>query len=303
MLKQFRRNMKGSVLAFALGAILSVSLLGIAPTQAFAAEEATVHTDSSITLTAEQTDFSISLVIEHPNPFAGVETAVQCGAGVDITEVTYSVASSQAGPTDARGLTWFALFSGGNKLSGSVVATLHATYTGSENTSVVIDHSAFYTREGTAFETLNLPLRQEVVIKREGANNTPPPLEPPNNGNNNGNNNNSAGTPGSGNPRSGALVSYTPPTNSGGNGSSSSSDAAQANTDTNADTSDSSTLSSDQTPLSAADNANNIPSGDAQQSNVILSSLLFIALAAVAVLGFLLIAKSRKRRDEQQEER
>jgi hypothetical protein len=329
-----KRRVRGALLALALA--LSVGLLGVAVpglpgsggTQAFAATEASVRAESSITLATEQTEFTIPLTIEHPESFAGVETAIQCGEGVDITEVTYSIASSQAGPTDARGLTWFALFSGGNNFSGSVVATVHATYAGSENTSVVIDHSAFYTKEGTAFKTLNLPLRQEVVIKREGAGNTAPPLDPPDEGNNgdNGNNNNNGSSnngggnntgntggsynPGSGNPPSGALISYTPPTNNagGGSGGSGAIDTSTSNGSTNnsnnanSSTNNSSTLAPGQTPLSVADNANNISGGNAQPTNIVLSSLLFVALAAVAVLGFLLIAKARRKQDEQQQQ-
>ncbi|MDR2587252.1 MAG: hypothetical protein LBC23_03195 [Coriobacteriales bacterium] len=320
---------KRRVLGALLALVLSVGLLGVAVpglpggggTQAFAVTEASVRTESSITLTAEQTEFVIPLTIEHPEPFAGVETAIQCGEGVNITEVTYSINSSQAGPTDARGFTWFALFSGGNNFSGSVIATVHATYAGSENTSVVIDHSSFYTKEGAVFKTLNLPLRQEVVIEREGADNTAPPLEPPDeggdsgngngsNGNGSNNGNNSSGsnngnadyTPGAGNPPSGALISYNPPTSSAGNDSGGTSNTNNAANNNDANTADNpTTLTPEQTPLAAPNGANNIPGSNTQQT-IVLSSLLFIALAAVAVLGFLLIAKTRRKQDEQQKE-
>jgi hypothetical protein len=212
------------------------------------------------------------------------------------------------------------LFSGSNAFSGTVVATVHATYAGSENTSVVIDHSAFYTKEGSAFKTLNLPLRQEVVIEREGASNNPEPLDPPDDsgsddegdgggdgsggGTDGGDNSGSGGiggTPGAGNPPSGALVSYTPPTSSTGtsgtgtNSGTSTNDATGGSSSQQEDASDeTSTLSDEQTPLT-----DTIPGSSTQQGDGLLLSLVVIALTLAVVLGFFLVARKRGRDDSQ----
>jgi hypothetical protein len=175
------------VVALLLSCTASVSF-------AEAGDNATVDAASRVTLTATQTDFTLPLSIDHADAFAGVELAVQCGDGVTIKSVDYSKDISHAGPTGARGLVWFTTFAGSNEFSGNLTATLHVNYEGDSNTSMVIDHAAFHTVDGSAFRTENVPLRKTVEIIREGSDYTPPPLEPPNTGN----------PPGAGNPPSGA---------------------------------------------------------------------------------------------------
>ncbi|MDR2106804.1 MAG: hypothetical protein LBP24_05295, partial [Coriobacteriales bacterium] len=298
----------------ALSGALPTPLPGGTPTLAFAASEALVHAEDSITLSPEQTEFTIPLTIEHPSAFAGVEVAVQCGEGVDISAVTYDVSSSQAGPVDARGLTWFAVFSGSNRFSGTMTATINATYAGDTNASIVIDHASFYAKDGSVFTTDNLALRKTITINRQGANNTPEPLEPPRNnetgsapaGGGNGTGSGTApgggapggGNPGGGNPPSGALVAYAPPTNSTAGGAAGAAAGGVAGSTGNATAGtpaagaagaaqnsvgggggDATTsLSSGETPLTAGD-SNSIPAGSSQQTNSALLSIAVICLA------------------------
>jgi hypothetical protein len=300
-------------------------------TLAFAAESAAVRTVDAITLAEGQTEFSFSLTIEHPSPFAGAEMAIQCGDGVEITSVTYSPSVSQAGPKDARGFTWFGFFSGDNNFAGTVTATIYATYSGSENTSLVVDHASFYSKTGGSFSTQNLALRKSIALNRQGADNPPPPLDPPDTGGDNpgGDSPNNPGTPstpgdpgspntpGSGNPPSGALVTYTPPTNgaanagaaggtgAGGTGTGTgagaddpSTNAASASGDGQTDPNNpSTTLPSGQTPLSAPDSTNNIPEDGARHMDRTLLNLAVILLTAAAVLGFLVLVKNRRKQN------
>jgi hypothetical protein len=176
--------------------VVVATLLSFTTVASFADTGGSVAVDSAskVTLTAAQTDYTLPLSIDHADAFAGVELAVQCGEGVTITSVDYSKNISHAGPTEARGLVWFATFSGDNEFAGKLTATVHVNYEGSANTSIVIDHAAFHTIDGSAFRTENVPLRKTVEIVREGDAHTPPPLDPPDTGN----------PPGAGNPPSGA---------------------------------------------------------------------------------------------------
>ncbi|MDR1291967.1 MAG: hypothetical protein LBJ91_01020 [Clostridiales Family XIII bacterium] len=198
-LKVLRNNNNGARRSALVIPVACAVLLSCTAFTSFAETGAGVAVDSAskVTLSATQTDFTLPLSIDHADAFAGVELAVQCGDGVTIESVDYSSKNmSYAGPAEARGLVWFATFSGSNELAGRLTATIHATYEGKANTSLVIDHAAFYTIDGSSFRTENMPLRKTVEITKEGAAHTPPPLEPPNTGN----------PPGAGNPPSGAEV-------------------------------------------------------------------------------------------------
>jgi hypothetical protein len=296
-----------------LGVMLLGALLGQAPTCALAVEGASVRTVDAITLAEDQSEFSFSLMLEHPDPFVGAEVAIQCGEGVEITAVTYSPSASQAGPKDARGLTWFGLFSGDNDFAGTVKATIYATYAGDENSSLVIDHASFYRKQGSAFETQNLALRKEIVLNRRGADNTPLPLDPPDGKDNApGDGSPSGSVPGSGNPPSGALVSYNPPTNGAGGSGRTGSGDSDADGTTGAESSGiattpgteqgslsdtAATLSAEQTPLSTVDSANNISDESTRKMDRTTLELAVIFLTIAAVLGFLLLVKNRRKQN------
>jgi hypothetical protein len=160
--------------------IVVAALLSCGAPYAFAetAGDAEVYA-APVTLTESQTDFTVPVSIGYGGAFAGVELAVQCGEGVTVESVTYSKDVSHAGPTEARGLVWFTTFSGSNDYTGDLTAVIHASYTGKSNTSIVIDHAAFYSVDGSTYRTENVPLRRTVAIGREGATNDPPPLTPP----------------------------------------------------------------------------------------------------------------------------
>jgi hypothetical protein len=270
-------------------------------TTATSTTTATVYTNDTITLAYDQTEFTIPLTIEHPGSFAGVEMALQTAAGagsVEVTSVTYRPSQSKAGPTTARGLVWFSTFSGSNVFSDVLTATVHATYRGTANTQVIIDHAAFYTTDGTSFYTLNVPLRTVVTVNRDGASNIPEPLDPPTDTNAN----TGAGTDatlGSGNPGPGALVNYG--TDTGASTTANSIDAAAANAanramDANNDSgARNTTIPNTTTPLAE----NSITGDDATQVNNMLLGFSIVCLLAVIVLGCLLI-KKRLRKDEQE---
>ncbi|MDR1185224.1 MAG: hypothetical protein LBK67_10595 [Coriobacteriales bacterium] len=57
-----------------------------------------------------------------------------------------------------------------------------------------------------------------------------------------------------------------------------------------------------QIPLSATDDANNILVGDIRQPDRAFSDIVIIALTIVAVLGFLLIVKNRRKEDRRKRE-
>jgi hypothetical protein len=273
------------------------SLSGSSPPQAYAVSSATAFADDTIALAEGQSEFSFPLTIEYAGAFAGVELAIQSAPGVEITEITYSTPQSKVGPTSARGLVWFATFAGDNVFANSLVATVHATYRGEANTQVVLDHAAFYTKDGSAFNTLNVPLRTIVTINREGAGNTPDPLIPPDNGTNT--------APGSGNPGSGALIDTgnSGSSGAGSGGSANSSAASRAavaeGADANAagtDGGDSSsqgtsalTIPFTSTPLGE----NAIAADNATPANTVLLVFAIVCFLAVIVLGCLLIKRHK----------
>jgi hypothetical protein len=198
------KSMK-SVIIMVVGVMLSCGAQ-----YSFAATEgnAAVGAASSVTLAASQTDFTVPVQVEYAKAFAGVELAVQCGEGVTIKSVEYSKSISKAGPTEARGLVWFAAFSGGNDFEKPLTATVHAHYKGEGSTSMVIDHASFHRIDGQTFRTENIPLRKTVTIIREGASEPPPPpLAPPVTGTPS----DTPGMPGEGNPSPGESVNSDSP--------------------------------------------------------------------------------------------
>ena len=286
------------VCVLALSVVLFVSALSAAQLSgsarlAFAATQAEVSAPDSVILNMEQSEFSIPISIAHPEQFAAVELAVQCGEGVEVSAVDYGLSASQAGPTFARGLTWFSIFAGSNVFAGEITANVQLRYSGSDNTTLVIDHAAFHSKIGNAFATENLALRQTVTINRQGADNPPAVLEPPD----------PNVEPGTGNPPSGALDTYAPPTNALGSDSTSGnvsalapSDAATETEDTAAPpSSDAATTSipSAEVPLNDPGSANNIPSDDNPMNGALLAFAI-ICLASTVVLGLLLIAAKRR---------
>lgn len=138
-----------------------------------------VESLSEVFLKKEQNTFEIELQISHAEPFAGAEFALQCPDDVEIKSVHYSKSSSKAGPTKARGFVWFSFFSGSNAFSNLITATVTLEYTGTKNTSIVIDHVDFYVVDNHVVGSKTTSLRKTVAIRRDGANNETQPLEPP----------------------------------------------------------------------------------------------------------------------------
>jgi hypothetical protein len=290
--------------------ILSGFSVAFAETQS----AATVNTESRVVLSKTQTDFTVPIEMEHAGAFAGVELAVQCGEGVTVESVTYSKTFSHAGPVESRGLTWFSVFSGANDYKGSVTATVRVNYTGTRNTSMVIDHAAFYSIEGGTFRTENVPLRKKIAIDREGADNEVPPLDPPETG----------GEPGAGNPPSGSLVNHTPTVPSGmGSGSSTNRGNTSVNTTsvdtddvesdvtaadstineqiTSGDVGDTAPIPSSEVPRAGGNVNTNVPIDDMAKLNIALLVLAIVCLTGVVTLGFLLIKRKRGERSESEE--
>jgi hypothetical protein len=221
-----RMIMKKRKRGLLVGLIAVAVMMSCTATSSFAAQSGGANIDSvsRVTLSATQTNFTLPLSIDYATAYAAVELAVQCGDGVTIESVDYSKDISHAGPTEARGLVWFTTFSGSNAYTGNLTATIHVKYEGKGNSSLVVDHAAFHTVEGSAFRTENVPLRRTVEIVREGESYTPPPLEPPTGGNPPGAGNPPPGdtlnSPDPGNPQSGAGDSTQNSSNPAGDNSS-----------------------------------------------------------------------------------
>jgi hypothetical protein len=170
--------------------VLTASGLAAPPAPASAltlhtAADATVDAVSSVTLSHNQTEFQIVFSVKPEVAHAGAEFALQCPAGVAIKSVSYGGAfgsRSSAGPTEARGLIWFTYFSGKNDFSGEVTATVTFTYTGKDNTAVVLDHVEVFTKSGEVVSTQTAGDRRTIPIYRSGAGNDIPQIEPPQDG-------------------------------------------------------------------------------------------------------------------------
>ncbi|MDR1952893.1 MAG: hypothetical protein LBQ21_00200 [Clostridiales Family XIII bacterium] len=275
---------------------------------------ASVTTDSRVVLSKTQTDFTVPITMERADAYAGVELAIQCGEGVTIKSVSYSKAISKAGPEEARGLTWFSVFSGDNDYKGKVTATVRVNYTGTRNTSMVVDHAAFYSIDGGTFHTENVPLRKKIAIDREGANNTVPPLDPPEAGDD----------PGVGNPPVGTPVDHPPASSSSkGSGNSNSDSKNRGTASANAVSTDTVNVENDEAVTDSANEQitsgdigntdpnpssedpraggivnTNVPNGDMATLNMALLVLTIVCLTAVVTLGFLLIKSKRRERGE-----
>ena len=106
--------------------------------------------------------------------------SLQCSEGVTVESVVYDRPGvSEAKPTEARGCTWFSFFSSGNTFSGKTVATVTLSYSGSENTCVVLRSVSVYTKEGRDVEKELLQPDKVIALMREGADNPVIPPEVP----------------------------------------------------------------------------------------------------------------------------
>ena len=140
---------------------------------------ATVNAVPEIVLEQTQVEFDIVFTVTNQEAYAGAEFALQCPENVTVKSVKYSGEKSSAGPTAARGFVWFTYFSGKNDYSGNMTATVTLSYSGAENTSIVLDHISIHTQNNGKTETEKQELRKTVIIRRKGANNEVPPLPPP----------------------------------------------------------------------------------------------------------------------------
>jgi uncharacterized membrane protein YgcG len=164
-----------TTLAFAL----VLAALQFAPTTAWAANTNVALSTHEVNLAADQQDFQIAVTVSNPNAFAGAEFGIQGTDELSLNSVSYSASKGTAGPVKADGLTWFSFFSGANDFSGAVTATLNLSYSGTENTLLVLDNVQLYTKTADSVQRETLNLRKTVAINRAGATNEPPPLEAP----------------------------------------------------------------------------------------------------------------------------
>lgn len=287
-------------------------MLGIS-LKVYAAETNWASTES-VNLTKSQNQFKIEVSVNNKTPYAGGEFGIQCGEGVNVKSVTYSNNSSKAGPTSARGLTWFSFFSGNNDFSGEVKAEVTLEYTGEKNTSVVIDNISLYTKEGANIETEKFTPRKLIKVNREGADNPVEQPNPPDNGGNPGTNpsspnegSNDGGANSGGNTNTGSSI--------GSNGTSSqgnvATNASNQNKDNNED--NNSSKNEENTSDDKANNNNGSTKGDdtknsgdskdsQNDNNATLSPvivvLLIISIGANGVLGYLIIKNKSKKGNE-----
>lgn len=164
--------------------ILTLVLLILIPYKTFANSLEWTSTEE-INMSKEDNEIEFQLSVDSDKPYAGAEFGIQLSEGVKIKAITYGTEASSAGPTDARGLTWFTFFSGENKFSGEVIVNVTLEYIGGENTSIVVDNISLYNINGSAIDTKAVKPRKVIELHREGATNTViPPIEPESNSDN-----------------------------------------------------------------------------------------------------------------------
>lgn len=266
----------------------------------------------SVNLTKSQNQFKIEVSVNNKTPYAGGEVGIQCGEGVNVKAVTYSNNSSKAGPTSARGLTWFSFFSGNNDFSGEVKAEVTLEYTGEKNTSVVIDNISVYTKHGANIETEKFTPRKLIKVNREGADNPVEQPNPPGNGENPGTSpntpnegNNGGGNNTGGNTNTGSNTGSNETNSQGGvasNGSQQNKDEVSNNLEKEGNTSNDKSNNSD----SSTKGNGTKNSGDSKDNqndnnvtlNPVIIALLIISIGANGVLGYLIIKNKSKKGNE-----
>lgn len=264
----------------------------------------------NVNLTKSQNQFKIEVSVNNKTPYAGGEFGIQCGEGVNVKSVTYSNNSSKAGPTSARGLTWFSFFSGNNDFSGEVKAEVTLEYTGEKNTSVVIDNISLYTKDGANIETEKFTPRKLIKVNREGANNPveqPNPLEnggnpgtnpnTPNEGGNNtgGNNNTGSNTGSNGSNSQGNIATNGSNQNKGNNEGNNSSKNEENTSDGKSNNNNGSTKGNDTKNSGDSKDIQNNKNGTL---SLIIIVLLIISIGANGVLGYLIIKNKSKKGNE-----
>jgi hypothetical protein len=138
----------------------------LAPLQALAA---TIESVSEIALAEAQNEFSLSLAVDQAEAYAGAEFALACGDGVVVKSVSYTEDVMSAGPTDARGFTWFSFFSDENKYSGTVTADVRLAYEGEADAYVAVDHVKVYTIDGGSVVTAKNDVQKTIPVIRQAA--------------------------------------------------------------------------------------------------------------------------------------
>ena len=136
--------------------------------------------DTTIPMAAGQQEAALTLWVENDGPYAGAEFGLQCGQGVTIEKVTYDQAGlSAAGPTEARGLTWFSFFAGDNRFEGRVTATVTLRYTGEENINIMVQYVSLYKKDGVRIDEELLTPKTNILISRDGDPTPVPPVSLP----------------------------------------------------------------------------------------------------------------------------
>ena len=125
---------------------------------------------SKVVVPPTESDFTIELTARSAKAYAGAEFALTCGEGVKVKAVSYSKKGSAAGPTEAKGYTWFSLFSSDNDFTGSVTATVICSYSGQVDTSVALDHVDILTKEGVDIKTTRQNNGESFIVMRSGGN-------------------------------------------------------------------------------------------------------------------------------------
>jgi len=258
---------------------------------------ATVNFVSEIVLEQTQTEFDVVFTVTQQEAYAGAEFALQCPENVAVKSIKYSGEKSSAGPTAARGFVWFTYFSGKNDYSGNMTATVTLSYSGAENTSIVLDHISVHTQNNGKTDTAKQELRKTVIIRRKGADNEIPPLPPPTSSEN----------------TNGKISSAAPPSGNASKPSGASGDNQNQTKKTISDTGSytSQTNSSDNSDTTQSSQSENIPGDDSPSRSeqidtqgtecpwphTLLLILLIISVLGNLTLGYLWInRKSEKQK-------
>ena len=257
---------------------------------------ATVNAVPEIVLEQTQVEFDVVFTVTNQEAYAGAEYALQCPGNVTVKSVKYSGEKSSAGPTAARGFVWFTYFSGKNDYSGNMTATVTLSYSGAENTSIVLDHISIHTQNNGKTDTEKQELRKTVIIRRKGADNEVPPLPPPTSSEN----------------TDGTTSSNTPPSGISSKPSGASTGDKQNQSDKTASdngSSDSQTNPSDNSGTAQSSQIEDIPGDDSPSKNkptdtqgtdcpwphTLLLILLIISVLGNLTLGYLWINRNPKK--------
>lgn len=236
----------------------------------FSVSAASVTPNETVTLQEGATAGSFQVTVESDEPFSGAEFAAECEDGITISSVTYSAATSAAGPTTVNGNTYFSFFSGENAFSGRVTATVSFTCAEEKEYQITLKTAKIYTiTEGSVDPAVELQTLDKVITVGFGGDSS-------NTSSGDSSNTSSDGSNGSSNGGSSDNSSGGSSGNASGSGSNDSSGAAGSSYVTTSNGAPSSGSSGVSTPtvVGTAAGKGIPPTGDTLNLYIVLTALL-----------------------------